>query len=89
MALPNAEIMIHQPSGRYARDRQRRLKSLRKHILQTKEKLAKILAQNTGQDFEVVMADTERDNWKTAEEAKAYGLIDSVIISRADAQKQA
>ena len=88
MALPNAEIMIHQPSGG-TQGQATEIEITAKHILQTKEKLARILAQNTGQDFEVVMADTERDNWKTAEEAKAYGLIDSVIISRADAQKQA
>ena len=78
MALPNAEIMIHQPSGG-TQGQATEIEITAKHILQTKEKLAKILAQNTGQDFEVVMADTERDNWKTAEEAKAYGLIDSVI----------
>ena len=88
MALPTAEIMIHQPSGG-TQGQATEIEITAKHILQTKEKLARILAQNTGQDFEVVMADTERDNWKTAEEAKAYGLIDSVIISRADAQKQA
>ena len=87
-ALPNSRIMIHQPSGG-TQGQATEIEITAKHILQTKEKLAKILAQNTGQDFEVVMADTERDNWKTAEEAKAYGLIDSVIISRADAQKQA
>lgn len=87
-ALPNAEIMIHQPSGG-TQGQATEIEITAKHILQTKGKLARILAQNTGQDFEVVMADTERDNWKTAEEAKAYGLIDSVIISRADAQKQA
>ena len=88
MALPNAEIMIRQPSGG-TQGQATEIEITAKHILQTKEKLAKILAQNTGQDFEVVMADTERDNWKTAEEAEAYGLIDSVIISRAGAQKQA
>ena len=87
-SLPNSQIMIHQPSGG-TQGQATEIEITAKHILQTKEKLAKILAQNTGQDFEVVMADTERDNWKTAEEAKAYGLIDSVIISRADAQKQA
>ena len=70
MALPNAEIMIHQPSGG-TQGQATEIEITAKHILQTKEKLAKILAQNTGQDFEVVMADTERDNWKTAEEAKA------------------
>lgn len=70
MALPNAEIMIHQPSGG-TQGQATEIEITAKHILQTKEKLARILAQNTGQDFEVVMADTERDNWKTAEEAKA------------------
>ena len=71
MALPNAEIMIHQPSGG-TQGQATEIEITAKHILQTKEKLARILAQNTGQDFEVVMADTERHNWKTAEEAKAY-----------------
>ena len=79
MALPNAEIMIHQPSGG-TQGQATEIEITAKHILQTKEKLARILAQNTGQDFEVVMADTERDNWKTAEEAKAYGLIDSCLL---------
>ena len=66
MALPNAEIMIHQPSGG-TQGQATEIEITAKHILQTKGKLARILAQNTGQDFEVVMADTERDNWKTAE----------------------
>ena len=57
-----------------------------KHILQTKEKINKILAERTGQDYEVIAADTERDNWKTAEEALEYGLIDAVITSRVDAE---
>ncbi len=56
-----------------------------KHILQTKEKLNKILSENTGQDYEVIAADTERDNWKSAEEALAYGLIDRVITNHGDA----
>ena len=60
-----------------------------RHILKTKEKLARILAENCGQDFEVVMADTERDNWKSAEEAKAYGLIDSIVSSRKDSAEKA
>ena len=80
-ALPNAEIMIHQPLGG-AQGQATEIEIAAKHILKTKEKLNKILAQNTGQDYEVIAADTERDNWKTAEEAKAYGLIDEVIVSR-------
>lgn len=80
-ALPNAEIMIHQPLGG-AQGQATEIEIAAKHILQTKKKLNTILAQNTGQDYEVIAADTERDNWKTAEEAKAYGLIDEVIVSR-------
>ena len=81
-ALPNAEIMIHQPLGG-AQGQATEIEIAAKHILQTKKKLNTILAQNTGQDYEVIAADTERDNWKSAEEAKAYGLIDDVIVSRA------
>jgi ATP-dependent Clp protease protease subunit len=84
MALPNAEIMIHQPLGG-TQGQATEIEIAAKHILQTKEKLNKILAQNTGQDYEVIMADTERDNWKTAEEALAYGLIDRVITNHASA----
>ena len=83
LALPNAEIMIHQPSGG-TQGQATEIEITAKHILKTKEKLARILAENCGQDFEVVMADTERDNWKSAEEAKAYGLIDSIVSSRKD-----
>ena len=83
-ALPNAEIMIHQPSGG-AQGQATEIQITAKHILQTKEKLNKILAERTGQDYEVIAADTERDNWKSAEEALEYGLIDAVITNRADA----
>ena len=55
-----------------------------KHILKTKEKLNRILAENTGKDIEVIAADTERDNWKSAEEAKEYGLIDAIFTSHSD-----
>ncbi|MDD6009836.1 MAG: ATP-dependent Clp endopeptidase proteolytic subunit ClpP [Lachnospiraceae bacterium] len=82
-ALPNAEIMIHQPSGG-AQGQATEIQITAEHILRTKEKLNKILSANTGQPYEVVAADTERDNWKTAEEAKEYGLIDTVITSRAE-----
>lgn len=84
MALPNAEIMIHQPSGG-AQGQATEIEISAKHILATKEKMARIMAENTGQDFEVVMADTERDNWKTAEEALEYGLIDRIITNHASA----
>ena len=87
MALPNAEIMIHQPAGG-AQGQATEIEITAKHILATKEKMARIMAQNTGQDFEVIMADTERDNWKSAEEALAYGLIDRIITSHASPEEQ-
>ena len=81
MALPNAEIMIHQPLGG-AQGQATEIEIAAKHILQTKEKLNKILAENTGKDLEIIAADTDRDNWMTAEEAREYGLIDTVITKR-------
>ncbi len=84
MALPNAEIMIHQPAGG-AQGQATEIEITAKHILATKEKMARIMAENTGQDFEVIMADTERDNWKSAEEALQYGLIDRIITNHASA----
>lgn len=86
MALPNAEIMIHQPLGG-AKGQATEIEIAAKHILRTKEKLNRMLAENTGQDYEVIAADTERDNWKSAEEALAYGLIDKVIASHAEPEK--
>ncbi len=77
-ALPNAEIMIHQPLGG-AQGQATEIEIAAKHILQTKEKLNKILAENCNQPYDVIAADTDRDNWKTAQEAKEYGLIDQVI----------
>lgn len=79
-ALPNAEIMIHQPLGG-AQGQATEIEIAAKHILQTKEKLNKILSEKTGKSYEEICADTERDNWKSAEEAKEYGLIDEVIYS--------
>ena len=73
-ALPNAEIMIHQPSGG-AQGQATEIQIAAEHILRTKQKLNEILAANTGQDLEKIKADTERDNFMSAEEAKAYGLI--------------
>ena len=83
LALPNAEIMIHQPSGG-AQGQATEIEITAKHILQTKRKLNQILAENTGKDYEIVAADTERDNWMTAEEAKDYGLIDREVYKRAE-----
>ena len=77
-ALPNAEIMIHQPLGG-AQGQATEIEIAAKHILRTKEKLKSILAERTGQTLDVIMRDTDRDNYMTAEEAKAYGLIDQVI----------
>ena len=80
-ALPNAEIMIHQPSGG-AQGQATDIKIVADHILKTRTKLNKILAENTGQDLSVIEVDTERDNYMTAQEAVAYGLIDSVVEKR-------
>ena len=77
-ALPNAEIMIHQPSGG-AKGQATEIEIVANMILKTKKKLNETLAANTGQPYEVVARDTERDYYMSAEEAKAYGLIDSII----------
>ena len=83
-ALPNAEIMIHQPLGG-AQGQATEIEIAAKHILKTKEKLNKILADNCNKPLEEIALDTDRDNWMTAEEAKAYGLIDDVITKRPSA----
>ena len=77
-ALPNTEIMIHQPSGG-AKGQATEIEIVANMILKTKKKLNETLAANTGQPYEVVARDTERDYYMSAEEAKAYGLIDSII----------
>lgn len=77
-ALPNSTIMIHQPSGG-AQGQATEISIAAEHILKTRRKLNELLAQNTGQPIETVERDTERDNYMTAEEAKAYGLIDGVV----------
>lgn len=86
-ALPNAEIMIHQPLGG-AQGQATEIEIAAKHILQTKEKLNKILAENCNQPYDVIAADTDRDNWKTAQEAKEYGLIDQVITYKSDSKEK-
>lgn len=82
MALPNAEIMIHQPSGG-AKGQATEIEIAAENILKTKKRLNEILAENTGQPYEKIAADTERDHFLSASEAKEYGLIDQVIKNRA------
>ena len=79
--LPNAEVMIHQPSGG-AKGQATDIKIVADHILRSKAKLNKILAENTGKPIEVIAADTERDNFMTAEEALEYGLVDKIMYKR-------
>ena len=86
LALPNAEVMIHQPSGG-AKGQATEIQIVAENILKTKKKLNEILAANTGQSVEKIAEDTERDNFMSAEEAKAYGLIDEIVESR-NAEKE-
>ena len=80
-ALPNSTIMIHQPSGG-AQGQATEIEIAAEHILRTKKKLNTILSENTGQPYETIVKDTERDNWLTAQEALEYGLIDKVMENR-------
>ncbi len=79
--LPNAEVMIHQPSGG-SQGQATDIKIQAEHILAMKERLNRILAENTGKPIEVIEKDTDRDNWLTAEEAVAYGLVDEIISKK-------
>ena len=81
LALPNAEIMIHQPSGG-TQGQATEIEIAAEHILRTQKKLNTILSENTGQPYETIVKDTERDNWLTAQEALEYGLIDKVMENR-------
>ncbi len=81
MALPNAEIMIHQPSGG-ARGPATEIKIVAENILKTKKKLNQMLAENTGKPYEVIEADTERDYYMSAQEALDYGIIDTIVTKR-------
>lgn len=81
ICLPNAEVMIHQPLGQ-TQGQATEIEIAAKHILKTKEKLNRIMAENCGRPIEDLMRDTDRDNWLTAEEALAYGLVDKVIDKR-------
>ena len=83
MALPNAEIMIHQPMGGMPGGSQASdMEITTKHILRTKRKINEILAKETGKSVEILEKDTDRDNWLSAQEAKDYGLIDVVVENR-------
>lgn len=81
LALPHSEIMIHQPLGG-ARGQASDIQIQAEHILRTKKTLNQILAENTGKPLEVIERDTDRDNYMTAEEALAYGLVDKIITKR-------
>ena len=80
-ALPNAEVMIHQPSGG-SQGQATDIRIAADHIVRTKERLNRILSERTGQTYEKIAADTERDNWLTAEQAIEYGLIDHIMEKR-------
>lgn len=80
-ALPNSEIMIHQPSGG-AQGQATEIDIVAKHILKIREKLNKILSENTGKPIEQIAVDTERDNFLSAEEALEYGLVDKIFYKR-------
>ena len=84
IALPNSEIMIHQPliGGGGLSGQASDIKIHTDHLLFTKEKMNRILAENTGKSYEQICIDTDRDNYMTAEQAKAYGLIDEIIIKK-------
>lgn len=80
-ALPNAEVMIHQPLGG-AQGQATEIEIAARHILKTRDRLNKILAERTGQPIEVIEKDTDRDNFMSAEEAKTYGLVDEVMVTK-------
>ena len=80
-ALPNAEVMIHQPLGG-AKGQATEIEIAAKNILKTREKLNRMLAENTGKPYEQVCADTERDHWLDAKEALDYGLVDEIITKK-------
>lgn len=78
-ALPNAEIMVHQPLGG-TQGQATDMKIAVDHMMRTKDKLTRMLSENCGQPYDVVLKDTDRDNWLSAQEAKDYGLIDAVMV---------
>lgn len=80
-ALPNAEVMIHQPLGG-AKGQATDIQIAAEHIIKTRERMNRMMAEFTGQDIETIKRDTERDNWLTAQQAMEYGLIDKVITRK-------
>ncbi len=87
IALPNSEIMIHQPLGG-TKGQATDMEIEARQIIRIKEKLTHILADNCGKDYETVLRDCERNNWMTAEEAKEYGLIDQIFTSREEVKEE-
>ncbi len=81
IALPNSEVMIHQPLGG-AQGQATDIKIAAEHIIRTKERINAILAENTGKPLEVIVADTDRDNFMSAEQAREYGIVDKVLFKR-------
>ena len=86
-ALPHCSVMIHQPSGGF-RGQATDVEIHARHILRLKEKLNRLLAHTTGQPYEKVVEATERDNYLTAEEAKDFGIIDKILVSRKEKDKE-
>lgn len=86
-ALPNSEILIHQPSGG-TQGQATEIQIAAENILKTKERLSRILSANTGQPYEKIIADTDRDHYMSAEEALDYGLIDKIITNRQESEKK-
>ncbi|MCI6736146.1 ATP-dependent Clp endopeptidase proteolytic subunit ClpP [Aerococcus viridans] len=85
-ALPNAEILIHQPLGG-AQGQATEIEIAARHILKTKEKMNRLYSEMTGQPIEVIERDTDRDNWLTAEEALEYGLLDQIMTKNDELEK--
>ncbi len=82
ICLPNAEVMIHQPSGGTGRAQASDIDIVAKHIIRVKEKMNHMLADMTGQPYERIVADTDRDNYMTAQEALEYGIVDKIFDKR-------
>ncbi|MBD5104344.1 MAG: ATP-dependent Clp endopeptidase proteolytic subunit ClpP [Ruminococcaceae bacterium] len=82
ICLPNAEVMIHQPSGGTGRAQASDIDIVAKHIIRVKEKMNRMLSEMTGQPYEKIVADTDRDNYMTAQEALEYGIVDKIFDKR-------
>lgn len=82
ICLPNAEVMIHQPSGGTGRAQASDIDIVAKHIIRVKEKMNRMLSEMTGQPYEKIVEDTDRDNYMTAQEALEYGIVDKIFVKR-------